>query len=80
MIFLCKVKSVFDDSDEVQVLYFVKVADSFNKCLKSIVSDYREDDPNMKEHLVELKVKALDLFNDEFLVTQEQYDDLNDMY
>lgn len=80
MIFLCKVKSVFDDAAEVQVLHFVKVTESFSKCLESIASDYDEGNPNMTEHLIELKVKALDLYNDEFLVTQEQYDDLNDMY
>lgn len=80
MIFLCKIKSVFDDSAEVQVVHFIKVAESFNKCLEDIVFDYGSNNPNMTGYLIELKIKTMDLYNDEFLITQEQYEDLNDMY
>lgn len=76
MIFLCKIKSIIDD--ESYQFKFIKVANSFDNCIKSILDDYSR--PNMTEHLSEIKVKVLPIDDDEILISDDMYDDLNDAY
>ncbi len=76
MIFLCKIKSIIDD--ESYQFKFIKVADSFDSCIKSILDEYNR--PNMTEHLSEIKVKVLPIDDNEILISDDIYNDLNDAY
>lgn len=76
MIFLCKIKSIIDD--ESYQFKFIKIADSFDSCIKSILDEYNR--PNMTEHLSEIKVKVLPIDDDEILISDDIYDNLNDAY
>lgn len=78
MIFLCKIKSTFDDEEGYQTLKFVKVANSFDECINSILSDYSK--PGLKEHLYEIKVKVLPVEDSEIFISDDMYEDLNDTY
>lgn len=78
MIFLCKIKSTFDDEEGYQTLKFVKVANSFDECINPILEDYSR--PGLKEHLYEIKIKALPIEDGEILISDDMYEDLNDTY
>lgn len=77
MIFLCKIKSITDDNESCQ-FKFIKVANSFDSCIKSILDEYNR--PNMTEHLSEIKVKVLHIDDNEILISDDIYNDLNDAY
>ena len=77
MIFLCRIKSILDDKDE-EICEFLTSGNSFNECLNRITSDYKENDPNMSEKLLEIKIKVLD--DVDIILDHDQYSYFNDMY